>query len=271
MKYLICIFLLSITIVSCSNNNEKLVDQVKRFSSLPGNQYLDVYYTDGYEDKAKAMAELLSEAIHFFEAIKQAENYTLAVLDKDDFDQLKLMHQHPYGMPFISDGVIIMPASKGVVYQQLIQLFEQNSNHLADNMKRFPAGQLVSSSIDLIVLHELGHSYQDVFISDNNVKWLNEFMANFLMIYFLDKNYPLLQDQIITFCEINSQLIKPSYHTLEEFEKFYARDPATYSWYQSKLTLMAYQVYREQGISYLYQLKKGTISVNEISNLWVTK
>jgi hypothetical protein len=250
---------LMVILTSCSANT------TNEFLQQPN---LKVKYSRDSRDKAKKYARLLSAALNYYDSTLTPDQdiYTLYVLSSEDYKQIKNERHVPYGMPHMSGNNIYMPAKKGIVYEQLIRSFLSQDTLLSEEKKQ-KRTKLAETGLDLISLHELGHTCQARLDLWQNERWKNECLANYYMLLFLKNRDPEKYRQMVRFCSLNCRLITPAWKTLEKFEEKYDSDPATYSWFQSKFTLMVNN-YLKNNDPVIVSTKESISFTDYIKNRW---
>ena len=155
------------------------------------------------------------------------DNYQVCIniLDKTDWE--KLPFPHPYGLPHFTDinQSIIVPADKNA-------LSKLNNSQSQDENNDQPGGY------DYVALHELGHYFFFTLHNLNKEHWLNETLASYYLICWLNANHLPLD-----LGKPDADFV-PKYKTLEDFEKLYIRvGPKNYDWYQRKFIQLDYSLY----------------------------
>lgn len=187
------------------------------------------FYTNGYEVRAKAMHQLMSNCILYYEEQFPGKkfNVTLYLLDKTDWEKAPL--GYPYGMPFYnSHNVIMVVGAEKNALRRLTGLPD-------DTVK----SDSILSTFDYQPVHELGHYF---FFTLNNIykeKWFNEFLATYFLICFIkEKNLvPELENELKADYPV-------AHKTLDDFQKLYTDvGPANYHWYQCKFAQLGYALY----------------------------
>ena len=122
-------------------------------------QHLKVTYSKNSKQKAKTYALLVSEALNYYDSTLKPgqDTYILYVLSPEDYKQIENKRHVPYGMPYMSGNNIYMPSEKGIVYNQIVKAFTLGGTSLSGKEKQ-QRSRLAETGIDLISLHELGHT-----------------------------------------------------------------------------------------------------------------
>jgi hypothetical protein len=227
-------------VVLCKNvkaqNSDSVLQNKIAIDSILASEQLNklegrpsTFYSVGHEVRAKAIQQLISNCILFYEAKfpDKKFNASLYLLNKSDWE--KPPFDEPYGMPFYNRHNIIMVVAA-----------EKNALRRLTGLPDDPVkSDSILSTFDYQPIHELGHYF---FFTLNNLykeKWLNEFLATYFLICFIkEKNLvPELEDQL----KANYPV---AHKTLEDFQKLYGGvGPANYHWYQCKFAQLGYKLY----------------------------
>lgn len=238
MKHILLLLLITILVIKNvkSQNPDSLLQNKNTIDSILSGEQLDklqgeppTYYSKMYKVRAKAMQELMSNCILFYEAKfpDKKFNIPLYLLNKSDWE--KVPFGEPYGMPFYNGHNIIMVIAA-----------EKNALRRLTGLPDDPVkSDSILSSLDYQPIHELGHYF---FITLHNIyreKWLNEFIATYFLICFIkEKNLvPGLENELKADYPV-------AHKTLEDFQKLYGDvGPANYHWYQCKFAQLGYKLY----------------------------
>lgn len=237
MKHIILLLITILVIKNVKSQNSDSMRQNKlAIDSILAREQLGklegqplTYYSMGYEVRAKAMHQLISDCILFYQAKfpDKKFNVSLYLLNKSDWE--KAPFDEPYGMPFYNRHNIIMVVAA-----------EKNALRRLTGLPDDPVkSDSILSTFDYQPIHELGHYF---FFTLNNLykeKWLNEFLATYFLICFIkEKNLvPELKDALKADYPV-------AHKTLDDFEKLYGDvGPANYHWYQSKFAQLGYKLY----------------------------
>jgi len=104
---------------------------------------------------------------------------------------------------------------------------------------------------DTIIGHEFGHAASVSGISKPK-HWLDEFLATYFLISFVNEKRPELQFPMKIFFSINLDYPHP-FTSLDDFESHYPLSdtlPTNYGWYQSQFWKRGEVVYGMQGIDF---------------------
>jgi len=212
-----------------------------------------VNVSTGYEDKAEQAAILTMSAKekldHLFGFSPLVSLYVLSKNDWDKYSSIPI-----YGMPNYSSRMIVIAAEKGDFWQNMTEMIINNRPDNIEPLRSVYAdsrGEIdLSSFFLMLVVHELGHAYHSQYSFQFPRLWLMELFANLCNHVCLASCHPESLAALVTFSNFMSQ-VDPSkfrHKTWKEFEENYSRmDPANYGWYQTRLKVIAAQLYESLG------------------------
>jgi len=248
-KILLFVFILSVS-AAYSQNELTAVRSLKVDSLKAG---LTVYFTPGYTERAKYLAEILIEAKQYFKDSLGVEyDFHLAVLNEAQWNELK--SPYPYGMPWNNATrpyVIFMPA-------------DTSHGAVVDDLSNFLERAAANKFVDNIGFHEAGHTYVCEYIyggrfSDPEIpfRWFDEMMANYFCYAFLRTNYPAMADILYEVATRSYNTTEFTYTTLQQFEEHYFEiPPSNYHWYQTTFIKRVIDVYNEKGINFIREVRE---------------
>ncbi len=118
-----------------------------------------VYYTPGYEDRAEAVGRRIAASNAFFrDSLRVEVDLRIALLDPEDYQRASFEHGQPYGLPFVIDGVAVLPAdlNTGAVLEMYAPFEDTASEEVLAALR--PVGLTYAEAnramVDLIGLHE---------------------------------------------------------------------------------------------------------------------
>lgn len=221
----------------------------------------DVKASADFLESAEKSAKLCMRAKEKLDSIfRFSPSFTLYVLDKQDWASVATVPI--YGIPHYDGRCIVMGAEKSMIGQKNVDLIRQ---HVPEGLKPLQAiyaddsGEIdLSSFFFTLVVHELGHSYHNQFPFHFPRLWLQELFANLCNHVYLADTESGLLDKLVTFPLWASRLPSSEfeYHTWDQFEEFYppAMQDHNYGWYQSRLKVLAAQLYESHGESLLLRI-----------------
>lgn len=216
-----------------------------------------VYFSSGFEDRANALSKLLEKADRFLiKSLGIAADLNLAVLDEQDWPQV---WPFPYGIPYVSlqsPWVVVIPAKpkESVLFAGISAVLSPDQ---------------AATMIDNIGFHEVSHIYISEYLYPDDfkgappVRWLDEFLAQYLAYAFM-KEVSTARVKIwdsFTTGTLNGPA--PRYTSLDAFEKEYygflgtPNGSANYGWYQSAFAKQAADIYDDRGLRFLESIKQN--------------
>lgn len=225
---------------------------------------LTVYYSPGYEKRAKELQRMIEEAMGFYERkFKVTVELNLAVLTQDQWRQVR---NTPYGLPGFSESpnIAFLPATAdGVVTTGVLSLNSSASPATLKKIKSsgYTFNQGAIQFTDLIGLHELGHVYQiGLGLHPRRLnKWFSEFLGSYFAYAYMREKHPKLATLFYAMAaDLSAESPRPAHTSLEDFEQLYVRvGPNNYSWYQGKFLQRVAQVYENKGLSFIAEVGKA--------------
>ncbi len=225
---------------------------------------ITVHYSRGYEKRARELQSMLEEAMRFYERkLKSKVELSLAVLTPDQWKQVRPM---PYGLPNVSSAphVVFLPATEdGVVTADALSLKSSLSPATLKKLKSsgYTFEQAAVKFVDLIGLHELGHTYAISLglMPPRPNKWFNEFMGSYFAYAYLRDKRPKLADVFyVMAADLALEGPRPKHTSLEDFERLYVGvGPKNYGWYQGKFFQRVAPVYAAKGLSFIPEALKA--------------
>lgn len=257
------IFLLKVPAQAQEPNMLQKVQDLKIPSST---SKITVYYSPGYKMRALELRSMIEGAMRYYEErLKVKVGISLAVLNKPQFDQIGkgLSFTTVYGVPWVSGppSVAFLPAtSDGSVNTDILHAKEKVAQETLKKIKSngFTYEKAASKVVDLIGLHELGHTYTIAYGISRPNKWLSEFLAHYFAYVYLAQTHPDWAGIYDAMHEVAFQSLTPQYTSLEDFERLYfGVGPQNYGWYQGKFVQKVIQVNKLKGLSFLAEVRKA--------------
>jgi hypothetical protein len=240
------------------------LEKVQNLKTPALKNKITVYYSPSYKQRAKEIQPLIEDAMRFYEQkLNLRVDLKVAVLDRTQWQQITPI---PYGLPWVSDAphVAFLPATAdGVVAADTLRLKEFFTPAMMQKIKSsgFTFEQAAEKTVDLIGLHELGHTYaqQIGIVPPRPNKWFNEFMASYFAYAYLREKKPKLATLFQTMTADMALVTPPQKHTtLDDFERLYVEvGPANYGWYQGKFFERVVEVYDAKGVSFIGDVRKA--------------
>jgi hypothetical protein len=234
-----------------------------RLSGYP----FEVRYSEGTLERAAASAEVAADAYDYFCNLfsQVAPDISLVVADESDWPD----DGPSFGMPFFSEergerpGVLVMPAGSGDFWSSMARgIGDAPPQGYANLLATYPdgAGALdLQPFIDLLTLHELGHSFEVLGGLRVPTLWLGELFANLALHTFIASRRPASMATLETFSKVgagseplSARMRDEGYSTLDEFEAHYpgSEEPISwlnYVWFQCRWQRLAAQMFDADG------------------------
>lgn len=160
---------------------------------------------------------------------------TLYVLDEHDWRRFTRL---PYGYPFQRSkpgegyGVFAPLRYPNRLLERLAQVFAE----AARRGGRLPGPLAVF--LDLMIAHEYAHAVAVAWGLRARVRWVDEFLANYLYLLALHRCDPELYAQARAWAELAARLV-PERRSLGSFERYPRRPLSEQLWFQGVFTLEA--------------------------------
>jgi hypothetical protein len=240
---------------------------------VTGNK-VPVYYSKGFENRAKELKNLFSDAGKFFKKqFRVDENYAVAVLNKPDWESLT---RPPYQAYHASDSphVIFIPAvfedgpAMAITASNDEQVLSETTGKLRALGYSFNDAQKIMS--DFRALHEAGHLIAEKllisFFPGKPNKWYNEFLASYISYVFFASKRPQQTSVVkIMVAHTLKKNYTPKYSTLEDFESLYIRvGPQNYAWYQTKFLELVFTIFENKKAEFVKALQTSAFEKNKI-------
>jgi hypothetical protein len=219
-----------------------------------------VYYTEGHQEQALRLRALVEEAMRFYaDSLGVQAPLSLAVLDRDHWGRIGV--GQPYGLPGVggTPPVAFLPATddnvaaddalsiRASVSPAALRLVEASGHSYEDGARRY---------VDLVGLHELGHTYNRAFGIHPGHRWLNELLASYAAYTFLRQRHPRQAQLWDGILQGYVDAVRPGHTSLEDFNRLYAGvGPQNYVWYQARFQEMVRSTYEAKGVGFLREVR----------------
>ncbi len=217
-----------------------------------------LYYSEGY----KARGEMISEAVEnarlfYLDSLGIDVSLKVALLDTADFTRVS--PGNPYGLPFINDGVIMLPAdtSLGAVKSMFAPFGDKASAEVISNLNDigFTYAAAVNHMVDLIGLHEIGHAQAWAYQLDPRQKWFSELMASYFAYAYLKAREPRMAVLWDNITRAGFEEYHPENTSLDVFNELYVGvGVGNYAWYQSAFQERIREIYPKMGLNFIRQV-----------------
>jgi hypothetical protein len=238
-------------------------------SELPqlGGYPFEVRYSHGSVVRARAAADVTTDAYVYFSRLFAAVEPDIAVIVADEADW---PGNGPYGLPFFRDdageirpGIVVMPAGGGDFWIEIAQdLREASPRGYAKLLATYPdgtGGLDLQPFFDLITVHELGHAFEVLGDLRLPTFWLSEIFVNLAMHAFVATQLPASLPTLEVLSTVGAgsrklaaRMRAEGYSTLEELQAHYtgsddSMSPLNYVWYQYRWMRLAAKMFEVDG------------------------
>lgn len=221
------------------------------------------YYTPGYESRARTLQAFFAGELKFGKRyMPSALAVSLAVLDPAQYALTE--HQMPYPTPSCTGDppVAMMPVSwVGGPDVLPREADAAEAVRLSVHAHRLTWQQASWRAYDLWGGHELGHALLDAYGINPGTRWMNEFVASYVLYAYLAEKHPELL-WLIDVMQVGGQPESAhAYVALDDLESKYMQiavnDPRNYLWYQAAFFEQIKGVYRRHGVGFLKSLRQA--------------
>jgi hypothetical protein len=254
---ILIILALNILIPSQATAQEQisLADRVKQLQLDSTYTGLWVYYSAGHELRAVSLGEKFAASNAFYSRQLGIEvEIIVALLDTVDYQRISPVF--PYGLPFISGRTAVMPAdlSTGAVREMYLPYEATVSDEIRSDLRAngYTFREAVNLMIDLIGLHEIGHSQIWAYNLDTRQPWFNEFMASYFGYAWMRSEEPAMATIWDRITQAGIEGYTPTNHRLDVLNELYAGvGVGDYVWYQNVFQNRIREVYDMAGLDFI--------------------
>ena len=231
------------------------------------NGYSQTYvYSPGHKARAINIAEFMEQAGTFFQnEINFTPEVTLYILAPEHWKGIASEAlQETYGFPHNIDMQrLAIAAEDNPFWQSFLPPLDQLPPTLVAQINiaygKPDGSHSMMPFFDLLVLHEMGHSYHTQAGLKIHRHWMGELFVNIMLHTYIAENQPELLTALETFPNmvVGAGSAEYQFTSLEDFEKLYSTlgmGPKNYGWYQSKLHSAAKDIYNAGGKEVLKKL-----------------
>ena len=207
-------------------------------------------YSPGGRRRAVELQRFLSRLHDALERVREIPPVTLYVLDEDDWRRFTRL---PYGYPFQrskpGEGYAVFAPLRypDRLLERLTHVFAQ----AARGGGRVPGP--LATFLDLMIAHEYAHAVAVAWGLRARVRWVDEFLANYLYMLALYEADPELYAQARAWAELASRL-QPQRRSLGGFERYPRRPLGEQIWFQGVFTLQAAKMVEAGGSRFVRRL-----------------
>lgn len=231
--------------------------------NLPSSKNIvTAYYSTGFERKVEDVRPLTEEMMRFYnKKLNINDSFVIVILSREQWS--KYLPDFPYGLLIVWKGVAFIPATAdGVLNRGTMALKDKVSTSTIKKIEKcgYTFDEAARRYTDLILLHELGHSYTKAYgINTMNNQMLTEFTASYFAHAFLKQKHEklaLLFSAMVT--DIYLEAYQPKYTSLQDFERLFLNVGAdNYSWYQAHFLQKGAEIYKTKKLTFLRELKQS--------------
>lgn len=257
---LISILLPMLTSAQTEQKQLTLLEKVQNLKLDSTNVGELVYYSKGYLDRAELMSKQIENAKLFYsDSLNIDVQIKIALLDTTDYNSIST--GLPYGLPFVNSGLIFQPAdiSIGAVKEMYAPFESTASQELISNLKNagFEYKDALNFMVDLIGLHEIGHTLVYSYGLDTKQKWFNEFMASYFGYAYMKIKEPKMAVVWDNIMQAGFESYVPKHRTLNEFNELYVGvGVGDYVWFQNAFQERIRDVYSKKGLHFIRLVKE---------------
>jgi hypothetical protein len=238
-----------------------LLQRVRALNTPSSTNRITVHFAAGHQQKALRLRSMAEEAMRFYaDSLGIQAPLHLAVLTRDQWERVITWPQ-PYGIPGVagSPPVAFLPATDDNVAANdalslragaspaAVRMIEASGNSYEEGARRY---------VDLVGLHELGHTYSSAYGIRPSHKWLNEMLASYFAYAFFRQHQPRQAQLWDGILQAYVDAVRPKHTSLEDFERLYfGVGPQNYVWYQAQFQELARRAYDAKGLGFLREVR----------------
>jgi hypothetical protein len=227
----------------------------------------EVRYSDGRLVRARAAADLASDAYCYLSRLCSSFEPDIAIVVADQHDWKS---RQPYGLPFFNDdagqirpGIVVMPAGSGdfwtAIGEDIREASPRGYAKLLATYHDGAGGLDLQPFFDLVTIHELGHAFEVLGGLNLPTFWLGEIFANLALHSFVATRRPESLSTLEVLPTVGAQsrrlaarMRAEGYSTLDELEAHYTggdhpMSPLNYVWYQHRWLRLAAKMFDTDG------------------------
>lgn len=249
------------TVAPLGGEAADLLQRVQALGLPSSRNRITVYHAEGHAAKALRLRALIEEAMRFYaDSLGIREQLHLAVLTPEQWARVITWPQ-PYGIPGVagSPAVAFLPATddnlaandalsiRAGVSPEAVRMIEASGHSYEEGARRY---------VDLVGLHELGHTYTRGFGIRPPQLWLNELLATYFAYAFLRQDHPRQAQLWDGILQAYRDAVRPAHTSLADFERLYFGVGAqNYVWYQARFQEMVRAAYEAKGLGFLREVR----------------
>ena len=217
-----------------------------------------VFHSDGYAERAAEMGRLVAASNAFYRDRLgvDVEVFTIALLDPADYERAAFPGGIPYGLPFVSDRVVVQPADLrvGLVREAYAPYEATASPELVARLGAvgLSYAEALPVLFDAIALHEIGHVQVDAYGLDTRQPWFDELMATYLGYAFMRAHEPEMAVVWDVVLEAGRAGYEPVHTSLDDLNRLYTGVGfENYVWYQNIFQDRVHALYDLSGLDFV--------------------
>ena len=235
-----------------------------------------MFCSSGNEERANVIAGQCDRVLTYYNKLIDFEpSVIVLVLNPDDWG--KHTEFPVYGMPHYNDNKTLIVASEdNDFWKSFIPPLDKLPPELAKLISETyvdKKGTLTMKAFfDLLVIHELGHTYHFQAGLTMQRRWMEELFTNIMLQTYIAENEPQLLPALLVFPQMVVAGGKSGlkYTSLNDFENRYEeigkQYPQNYGWYQSRYHSAAEEIYNKGKAHTIVKLWNTLLEQNEILN-----
>ena len=260
LAFVMCVCAFATTDHARAQDADSLFERVRQLGVDSLNAGLWVYHSAGFEDRAEHIGRRIAASNAFYRDSLGADvEIRIALLDPSDHERAST--GLPYGLPFIDDGVTILPAdlASGAVIEMYSPFEATAAPEVLADLEEvgFTYGEAKRHMVDLIGLHEIGHAHVTAFNIDPRQSWFSEFLASYFGYAYMRSREPDMAVVWDAVTQAGREGYIPTHSSLDELNRLYIGvGVGDYVWYQNAFQERIRIVYEKQGLNFLRRTRE---------------
>lgn len=239
-----------------------LLSRIRALGNDSSPNGVTVFYPADAEAKALRLRSLIEEARRFYsDSLDITAEIWLALLTEEQWN--RTITWQPYGIPGVAGqpAVAFLPATDdNVAANDALALRPDVSQATVDRLTA--AGRTYEQAarryVDLVGLHELGHTYARAYGIRVPSPWVNELLATYFAYAFLSARYSDRATVWSGILDAYVDAVTPEHSTLAAFDSLYFDvGPRNYIWYQAQFQEMVERAHATSGLGFLRRVREA--------------
>lgn len=237
-----------------------LLSQIRALHNDSSPDGVTVFYPAEFEAKALRLRSMIREARQFYsDSLDITEEIWLAVLTEEQWN--RTITWQPYGIPGVAGkpAVAFLPATDD-------NTATNDALDLRPHVSAATIGKLEAAGysweeasrryVNLVGLHELGHTYAHAYGIRTPSNWVNELLATYFAYAFLSARYADRATVWDAILDGYVDAVSPEHTTLAAFDSLYFGVGArNYIWYQARFQEMVERTHAAAGLDFLRRVR----------------